>query len=844
MLTFQELKDKYKLNISGIIHIGAHKGTEIDEYINLGVTNMVLFEPIKDIFIELKNNISKYLNCNIVAHNVAIGPENYIASLNISTNDKMSSSILKPDKHLSQYPDIKFDSIEEIKVNTLDSYNYSTYNFLNIDVQGYELEALKGSIETLKHIDYIYCEVNRESLYENNAMIEDIDEFLSLFNFKRVDTDWFCGTWGEAFYIKEKKEFNWGSLPEIDILTIQREIFQEKVYDTIKSVKENDIVMDIGSSVGPFVYSVLDNKPKKIYCIEPSQKLLNISQDNISIKQNNTELIYINKAIGDSNDTINIFGGDSNFDTISFKNLIKDYNIDHIDFLKIDCEGGEYSIFIDENIDYLKNNINFIAMEIHLSYPGHKDKFKNFRDNYLKYFPNYEIRSCTTQNIDYGKSIDLKPYINNNEFIDNYCCEIMIYIDNTNSVNDLFTKFALDTENPDINFDLAYYYHSIGQTASAFSHYLRCAERTKNNNLAYECFLRGYFCYESQGDREFTGKHLLKQAIALLPKRPEAYYLLSKFYSDRKEWYDCYLLSSIALEVCNFESEPLKTYIGYNNKYSLLYEKAISAWWWEKVDESKQLLNTILEDNINIFDENTINHIHQMIVNIEKQQQIHTPYSKTDFSKFKFKFPQLETINNNYSQCYQDMFILAMTNGKTNGTYLEIGAGDPYAGSNTALLEKQFNWKGISIELDNNKVDYFKQERNNSIICSDATKVNYVNLLDNLNYGFNIDYLQLDCEPPNITFEALLRIPFDKYKFAVITYEHDYCVDITKSYRDKSRKYLQSYGYELIVDNISCNETSPFEDWWVHPDLIDKDLIEKMRHLSSSTKQAKKYMLL
>jgi len=78
----------------------------------------------------------------------------------------------------------------------------------------------------------------------------------------------------------------------------------------------------------------------------------------------------------------------------------------------------------------------------------------------------------------------------------------------------------------------------------------------------------------------------------------------------------------------------------------------------------------------------------------------------------------------------------------------------------------------------------------------------------------------------------------------VNTYEHDYCVDITKSYRDKSRKYLQSYGYELIVDNISCNETSPFEDWWVHPDLIDKDLIEKMRHLSSSTKQAKKYMLL
>jgi len=74
------------------------------------------------------------------------------------------------------------------------------------------------------------------------------------------------------------------------------------------------------------------------------------------------------------------------------------------------------------------------------------------------------------------------------------------------------------------------------------------------------------------------------------------------------------------------------------------------------------------------------------------------------------------------------------------------------------------------------------------------------------------EYLQLDCEPAKNTFEALLSIPFDKYRFAVITYEHDWYTD-DKTYRDKSRKYLQMMGYQLVVSNISLDYKSPFEDW-------------------------------
>jgi len=103
----------------------------------------------------------------------------------------------------------------------------------------------------------------------------------------------------------------------------------------------------------------------------------------------------------------------------------------------------------------------------------------------------------------------------------------------------------------------------------------------------------------------------------------------------------------------------------------------------------------------------------------------------------------------------------------------------------------------------------------------DATKLNYRVILDELNMGTDFDYLQLDCEPPAKTFETLLSIPFDKYRFSIITYEHDYYLDMTRSYRQKSRNYLQSLGYKLLIGNVSIDDVTPFEDWWIHPDLID-----------------------
>ena len=117
-----------------------------------------------------------------------------------------SSSLLKPSLHTKQYPHIVFNGNETVQVTTLDNFmkdkNLNDFNLINIDVQGYELEVFKGSMETLNNIDYIIAEVNRDELYENCARVDELDSFLRDFGFERKETSWAGQTWGDAFYIK------------------------------------------------------------------------------------------------------------------------------------------------------------------------------------------------------------------------------------------------------------------------------------------------------------------------------------------------------------------------------------------------------------------------------------------------------------------------------------------------------------------------------------------------------------------------------------------------------------------------------------------------------------------
>jgi FkbM family methyltransferase len=203
LISFTNLRKKYNMNIKGIIHFGAHYGEELSEYVKNGIQDIVVFEPLSECFDVLAQKVMN-LNANIDGHQVALGSVPGTATMYLSDNEKQSSSILKPKVHLTHHPNVKFDGTEEVEVDLLDNFDTKEYNFLNMDVQGYELEVLKGAIETLKHVDYVYCEVNRDEVYEGNAYVEEIDEFLSAYGMERVETSWEGQIWGDALYIRGK----------------------------------------------------------------------------------------------------------------------------------------------------------------------------------------------------------------------------------------------------------------------------------------------------------------------------------------------------------------------------------------------------------------------------------------------------------------------------------------------------------------------------------------------------------------------------------------------------------------------------------------------------------------
>ncbi len=201
---------------------------------------------------------------------------------------------------------------------------------------------------------------------------------------------------------------------------ITEEIFDNNIYEKYFEVNEGDLVVDIGSSIGPFTKSILPKNPKHVFCLEPSEiefrTLINNTIGN--------PVTQINKGISSIVGVVEsdqIFGEGKIMETLTFKKFVDLYNIKKIDFLKTDCEGGEYDIFVEENIDFIKNNVRKIAGEWHLNTQDFKSKFRNFRDNILTKFDNYEVNSID--------GVDIKWDLFNEHFLE-YYNEVIVYINN------------------------------------------------------------------------------------------------------------------------------------------------------------------------------------------------------------------------------------------------------------------------------------------------------------------------------------------------------------------------------------------------------------------------------
>ena len=200
-----------------------------------------------------------------------------------------------------------------------------------------------------------------------------------------------------------------------------------------------------------------------------------------------------------------------------------------------------------------------------------------------------------------------------------------------------------------------------------------------------------------------------------------------------------------------------------------------------------------------------------MTYDVTKDKLIHSFSGQTKISK-------------NYSQAYQDLFVLSMLDGKTNGRYVEIGGYDAKIFSNTFILESIFNWKGFSIEIDKTRCGNFNNDRDRQNRCylADATKFDYIGAMLTEKWKDRIDYLSVDCEPSYNTLKSLLQFPLDRYRCSVITFEHDFYAD-GSDILNKSREYLTDKGYQLVCSNV-CNVANPFEDWLIDPQVVSEEI--------------------
>ena len=207
LITPRSLKKLFRICPSAIIHVGAHEAEEVFDYDKYFSANVIWIEAQPELVSKLQR---KFQDTKHQVVEAAIWEASGIKLKFKNTSNSQSSSLLSLGTHSQHYPTIKALDEIEVVTKTLDDVIPTTFqvDFINLDIQGTELSALKGFANRLDSVKWIYSEVNREEVYQNCSLVTDMDSFLRLHNFHRIETRWHFGRgWGDALYVKSESVF-------------------------------------------------------------------------------------------------------------------------------------------------------------------------------------------------------------------------------------------------------------------------------------------------------------------------------------------------------------------------------------------------------------------------------------------------------------------------------------------------------------------------------------------------------------------------------------------------------------------------------------------------------------
>jgi FkbM family methyltransferase len=200
----KSILDLMKIPVTGVFHIGAHDCEELQFYKSLDVSRD------KIVWIDaIQNKVDQAKSRGIPnVYQAVITDKDDETVVFHESNNVQSSSILNLKTHLQEHPWVQYVKHTPMQTTTVDTFfkrnnlDASQYTFWNLDIQGAELLALKGAEESLKFATALYLEVNEKELYENCALIGDLDKFLLQRGFSRANTIMTRHGWGDALYVR------------------------------------------------------------------------------------------------------------------------------------------------------------------------------------------------------------------------------------------------------------------------------------------------------------------------------------------------------------------------------------------------------------------------------------------------------------------------------------------------------------------------------------------------------------------------------------------------------------------------------------------------------------------
>jgi FkbM family methyltransferase len=187
------------------MHIGAHEAEEMFSYDQHRWHPVIWIEAQPTLAAKLQNRLDPTFHKVI---NAAVWDLDGIAlDLKITSNSQ-STSLLNLGTHALDYPEIKVTELVNVRTSRIDSIFEleSVPNFVNLDIQGAEFNALQGFGKLIKRVNYIYTEVNKKEVYEGCVTYPELNNFLESEGFLCVSIRWVPNKgWGDALFVRQGK---------------------------------------------------------------------------------------------------------------------------------------------------------------------------------------------------------------------------------------------------------------------------------------------------------------------------------------------------------------------------------------------------------------------------------------------------------------------------------------------------------------------------------------------------------------------------------------------------------------------------------------------------------------